>query len=103
MEVTRENLLTMGYKEYPPGIDKCDRIYQKSFKNNTNNFLRQYFLNFREWSHSDGITFDAQICCDTDTEGHAWLTIKEDSIEATQNRAHALWKACGSVDYDEEY
>jgi len=97
-KVTAKALLERGYKEYRGTFDGEKRILQKNFDEE---YQRMYFVTFREFEQPDGaLSYDAQVCCDTDTGGYAWLTIKEDTIEATEKRAELLWKACGSVYYE---
>jgi hypothetical protein len=99
MAITPDNLRDQGYREYPvPAIDKYDRLFQKRIDDQAG---AMYFVNFREWHHSDGTnTYDADMSCETATHGHVWVTIKEDTIEATENRAGLMWAAAGSVYYD---
>lgn len=92
-------LIAAGYRQYlPPRIDNYTRLFQKRVDDGAG---AMYFINFREWQHPHGNpTYDAEMSCDTASHGHVWITIKEDSIEATETRAGLMWVAAGSVYYD---
>jgi hypothetical protein len=98
-EITIENLLAAGYREFTPNeaIDKFNRGFQKRI---TANGDTKYFISVRYWRFPDHETFDAQVCCDTDTAGYAWATLKENTIDGIESRAEAIWKAAGAVMYD---
>ncbi len=101
-EISAENLLAAGYREFAPSvIDKgADRLFQKRFDGPLG---KRYFITFRQWTFPEfGPSFDAQICCGTDTDGHIWVTIKEPSIEETEKRADAIWRTAGGVYYELE-
>lgn len=96
--VTAKELESRGYRVFQSSVHGEKRILQKRFDSEDR---RLYFITFREFEWDSGkLTYDAQVCCDTDSGGYAWLTIREDTIEATEKRAELLWKACGSVYYD---
>jgi hypothetical protein len=96
--ITVASLTDAGYREYPvPSIFKYDRLFQKRMDSADG---AMYFVNFREWRHPDRTTYDADLCCETASGGTIWVTIKEESIRATELRAAAIWAAVGSVYYD---
>lgn len=96
-EITADNLIAAGYRPFTPNpaLDRFEWGYQKWF---TDESGRLYALTFRQWPKL--IEFDAQVCCETATNGYAWITLREPTIEQTENRALALWQACGSIHYD---
>lgn len=99
-EVTADNLIADGYREFPPSvIDHCERMFQKRFDGPDG---IRFHLTFREWLIEGMVSYDARMSGETDTSGHAWITIKEPSIEATEARAEVFWQAAGSVYYERE-
>jgi hypothetical protein len=99
--ITAENLLAAGYRAYPPSMldQGSTMLYQKCFRDDMG---KRFYLNFREWPLRPNCpeTFDANISGETNTGGHFWLTIKEDTIEATESRAEVIWSAFGGVYYE---
>ncbi len=101
-EITHENLVAAGYRKSlnKSSMDKWDTLYEKWVRDDSG---RMYAIHFRSWSVGGAsLGFDAQVCCDTSTGGYAWLKMREDTIEATESRAEALGRACGSVYYDKD-
>jgi hypothetical protein len=105
-EIIAQNLLAKGYREFP-GSAECEvRFFQKCFLDDAG---KKYFVEFREW-HIPGtpnaeqkrVTFDTRICCDTDTGGYLWACFREETIEAAEARAIAMWEAAGSVYYERD-
>ena len=98
-DLIAKNLLARGYKKYPPHMmDNYSCMYQRKISDGTGCL---YYINVREWVHVGVHTFDAQLCCDSDSNGYAWITIKEDTIDAIEKRIAKLWEACGSKRYDD--
>lgn len=93
-----EDLLARGYREFQ-GTDLNGeiRFFQKRFDGPHG---VRYFLNFREWEHRGKISYDTQLCGDTSTKGYAWVTLKEDTIEASEQRAEQIWEAMGCAYYE---
>lgn len=98
-QITREALLEAGYREHPDHrVGSCDHLFQKRIDDFNG---AMYFVNFREWRHPDGnFAWDAELACETTSGGYVWVTIKEDTIVATESRAGLMWAAAGSVYYD---
>lgn len=93
-----EELLTREYREFPSsGVTGEIRFFQKRFDGP---YGVRYFLNFREWEHRGVLSYDAQLCGDTSTGGYAWVTLREDTIEATEHRAEQIWQAMGCAYYE---
>ena len=98
--ITPEELIGAGYREIPvPPIWHCQRVFQKAIEWASR---RQYFINFRQWHLNGRFSFDAELCCETASTGNVWATIGEASIEATEARAEAIWRAAGAIPYERE-
>lgn len=90
--ITGDALIAAGYREHEvrkSSIERYDRLYQKCFKDKHG---KRYYLNFRLWGLGGRDTFDANLSCDTATGGTVWLTIKEETIEATEQMAAQMWE-----------
>jgi hypothetical protein len=97
--ISKESLLMLGYREFPPNkaIDSSEAMFQKRIKDDKGTL---YFVNFRRWKYNNHNSWDSQLFCDSDSGGYLWATIKEDTIEKTESRIRALWKANGGKRYD---
>jgi hypothetical protein len=98
-KTTADALLAAGYREYPPTrIDTSKRLFQKRVDDDRGTL---YFVNFHEWDHPDGsVRYDAQLACETSTNGYAWVTVQESGIRETELRIAQIWAAAGSVYYE---
>lgn len=97
--INKEALLSLGYKEFPPNraFDSCEAMFQKRVRDDVGTL---YFINFRYWKHNEHESWDAQLHCETSSDGYLWATVKEPAIEQTQARIRSLWEAAGSKRYD---
>lgn len=93
--ITPDALLMRGYRVYP-GQGGEARFFQKAFDDDVG---RRYFIEFLEWCVL-GIRYETKICCATDTDGYAWLTFREPTIEQAEARAETLWQAAGGCYYE---
>lgn len=98
--IDEKALKAAEYREFnATGLDNYKRLFQKAVGDPYNNG-RQYFINFREWQYNGRLSYDAHLCCATDTGGNIWATMSEGTIQKTEDRAYKLWVAAGSVPYD---
>lgn len=98
--ITADALRKAGYREYPANPhDEHKRLFQKRVDDDNGTL---YFVNFHEWEHpiTPGLSYEAQLSCETNTGGTIWVTIKEVDIAATESRAAIIWAAAGGVYYD---
>jgi hypothetical protein len=102
VDITPENLIELGYKEYQgfrSGEER--RFFQKRFDDKQGIC---YFLNFREWyfkiKNVEHISIDAEIRTETDTGGTLILVINEKTIDLTEKRALDFWIASGANHYE---
>lgn len=105
-EITPVNLLARGYKEFPGQHDISHerRFFQRRIKDGRGT---RYFLEFREWEQPEslrlpGFTYDAALSNDAENGAYIWLTLRADSIEATEDLAERIWQAAGGVYYEAE-
>lgn len=94
--ITPDALLSRGYMEAPGMAALERRRFQRVV---TGRGGHRYTLIFREWEIGGNIRYDAEINGGTSTGGSLAISLCEPSIEATEGRAHALWRASGRV-YD---
>jgi hypothetical protein len=99
-QITPENLLAAGYREYP-GLGHETKFFQKKF-NDTRGVI--YFINISEtiiFIPEEKYLYTTKVCYDTNTGGYVWISLTEDTLELSEARAYELWKACGSIYYEE--
>jgi len=98
-QVTGKELLAQGYRKHPSRHNGAIALYQKAFDDSEG---RKYFITFYEWDvRGDGcLSYDAQIISNTNTGGTAWITLKEPTVQQTEERALIIWNALGAIYYE---
>ena len=101
--VTAGALIAAGYREFAGtlSISNERRFFQKRFVDKRGT---RYFLDFREWEHPTGISWDASFSNNSAICGvdYIWLTFTPHSIEQSEEFIQIIWNTTGRSYYEKD-